>query len=198
MKRNVTVFIGVIIGLFLMLVIYLMLHSKFATVTSEPVPRETKKIEQVEKVVSASPMSNEDVNIESPDPNHEDLPTPQPFPLHEESKPATHLKQHADAKPPQGNELPFAIDWLSASEAVRMPTKDILSKSRVKSKESFEPRLITTRQEAVIHLNVNISFADTPSRAFESSDYFFFSAPLTQDFSAGFILNKKTGEISIW
>jgi hypothetical protein len=90
------------------------------------------------------------------------------------------------------------IHWLNDSEANRMPVKDMLSKARVKSKESFEPRPVKARQEASDYLNVNFSFADFPSRAFEATDYFFFSAPLTQDFSRGFVINKENGKIATW
>lgn len=175
-----------------------MLTPNSATLTSQPVASFPKKVEQAGKVVSANSTSNEDTQTKTPDPNHEDMPTPMFSPPQEDLKPTTQRKQYANAKPSERNDLPFAIEWMSDLEASRMPTKDILFKSKVKSKESFKPSPINTRKEATNYLNVNFSFANNPSRAFESSDYFFFSAPFTQDFSSGFIITKKTGEILTW
>lgn len=103
-----------------------------------------------------------------------------------------------EGQPVRATGFADSIHWLSDSEANRMPVKDMLAKARIKSKESFKPRPIKTRQEASDYLNVNFSFADFPSMAFESTGYFFFSAPLTQDFSRGFVINKENGEIATW
>lgn len=128
----------------------------------------------------------------------QNMPTPTSLPSQGEIKPINELKENTERLQLKRSNSPFAVDWLSDSEASQMPAKDLLSKAKLKSKESFIPRLINTRQEACNYLNVNFSFADFPSKAFESSGYFFFSAPLTQDFSKGFAINKETGEIATW
>jgi preprotein translocase subunit SecD len=196
MKRKVFVLIGVFTGV-LLLVFYVILTRNSAIVTSEHVANVTEKIDQTDKVVDSSFVSDSNTQNHSSDSKNDNTPQPLASPLQEESKP-TAFKQHADANPLAGTDMPFSIQWLSDSEARRIPFNDLLSKAKVQSRESIKLHPIKTRQEAANQLNVNISFANFPSKAFESSDHFFFSAPLTQDFSRGFIINKETGEISTW
>lgn len=58
------------------------------------------------------------------------------------------------------------------------------------------------RDEAVAHLEVNVSMALRPAIAFEDDAFFYFSGGTTayavKDFSKGMAISKATGEISEW
>lgn len=192
------VFIGMLAGGAVLLMIYISSSTQNPTnISSASVPSVSGKMGQANETVSQKLVSTDSNHSNSSDSKHQNAPDLVPSPLEEEAKTAA-IIQYADAKLLTRNDSPFAIQWLSDSEANRMHVKDLLSKAKVKSKESFTPSPVRTKQEASDHLNVSISFADFPSKAFESSDYFFFSAPLTQNFNKGFAIKKETGEIFTW
>jgi hypothetical protein len=182
---------------FLLLVIYIRSISKPATLASEFGKITPEPIEHSCDIDKSKFIPNSNGHTNSSNSKVENF-TDTGFPADQkESKPAE-FKKYNDAKQQSGNDFLFAVQWLNDSQAKQIPVKEILSKAKSKSKESFKSTPIKTRQEASDHLNVNVSFADPPSKAFESSDHFFFSAPLTQDFRRGFVINKETGEIRTW
>lgn len=189
--------IGALACVFLLMVVYTTITPNLETLIPEHRLSDPAKTVQVDKSVRQKVMPSANTHNESSDSKNIQLPAVVSSPVQRESK-STAFKQYADAEPLAEIESPFVIQWLNDSEASRMPVNDLLSKAKVQFRESIQLHPIKNRQEAANQLNVNVSFTDFPSKAFESADHFFFSAPLTQDFRRGFVINKKTGEISIW
>ncbi len=184
------------------LVFCLILVQDKASVTSAPVLPLVDKNGQEDKADRRTEMSKGDNNIKAVRSGAVNIRTLQPLPREETKVVVPCIDSIGDLESivsaRMKGEPNFPLAWLSDSEADRMPIKHILSKARFPSRGSSFQRQIVTKNEAAIFLSLRISFHILPSRAFESEDYFFFSAPATVDFRRGIIVMKKTGEIGFW
>jgi len=73
--------------------------------------------------------------------------SPLPFMTDSSPKSAEGMPKFSEAQPVRTIGLAGSIHWLSDSEAKQMPVNDLLSKAKVKSKESFEPRPVKTTEK---------------------------------------------------
>lgn len=156
--------------------------------------------EQSSRVIGSKFMPNDDLSDESTDAKSPTIPSANPMPAHSPLSGGQNIssKKYTSAKPLSSEDLPRAVRWLSDAEAQQIPLSELRSKAKAISRESFRSRPIRNREEAMSYLNNSFSFTKFPSVAFENTDYFFFSAPLTHDFSSGFSIDKTTGEIATW
>lgn len=129
---------------------------------------------------------------------------PSPKPMTENSpKPNDRLPEFSEGEPVKAKGLAGSIDWLGVNEAARFPFAQFRSNAvRLSPSESWKPRTIASREDAVAHLNVSLSMAVKPSVAFEDTEFFYFSGGNTaypvMDFSKGVAISKATGEIIVW
>jgi len=114
----------------------------------------------------------------------------------------SHPRKYSEAKLLQKKDLSFPIRWLNDVEIRGVSLIDLRAKSKPVSSKFGKLKPISTKKEAVNHLNMNISMALRPSTAYEDAECYYFSGGTTayavHDFSKGILIRKQDGEISIW
>lgn len=195
MNRKRIIFTALVAIVFVLLVAYIR-HNTTEPKNSTPI---------VLNVVPEAPK--EAVPRETPTPRSETdqiALQPSPKPMTESSpKPSDRLPKFSEGEPVKAKGLAASIDWLGVNEAARFPFAQLRSNAvRLSPSESWKPRTIASREEAVAHLNVSLSMAVKPSVAFEDNEFFYFSGGNTaypvKDFSKGVAISKATGEIIAW
>ncbi|MDR1180597.1 MAG: hypothetical protein LBL13_01265 [Bacteroidales bacterium] len=92
------------------------------------------------------------------------------------------------------------IKWSEIPSAIGLSTINQLLVDE--TNDTFTPKPVETRSEAILYFNENTIIPVVPTSAYESEDYYYFSGgtrtyPVT-DFSTGLAIEKKTGRIFSW
>lgn len=111
-------------------------------------------------------------------------------------------EQFAEGKPVREKGLARSVRWLNSEEASHMSFAQLPAKFKKLLADPLKRRQIGSRDEAVAHLEVNVSMALRPTVALEDDAFFYFSGGTTayavKDFSKGMAVSKATGEIFEW
>jgi len=193
MRRNLIFFTALVAGALVLLVAYIKPTSHSTTSTSVVLDVVSKVPE--EAVPQATPPRRPETALITPHPS--------PQPITDSSlKPNDRLPKFSEAEPLRAKGLAGSIHWLGANEASRFPFDQFRSNAVRLSSDSMKQRTIASREDAVAHLEVNLSMAVRPTVAFEDDDFFYFSGGNTaypvKDFSKGIAINRATGEITAW
>lgn len=194
MKRKLTIFTALAAIAFALLVAYIR-H------TTEP----KNSMPVVVNVVPEAPKEAFPRETPTPRPEIDQIALqPSPKPMTESSpNPNDRLPKFSEGEPVKAKGLAGSIDWLGVNEAASFSFVQFRSNAvRLSPSESWKPRTIASREDAVAHLNVSLSMAVKPSVAFEDNEFFYFSGGNTaypvKDFSKGVAISKATGEIIAW
>lgn len=193
MRRNLILFTVLLVGALVLSVAYIRRTPHPAN--SSPVVLEGAPKVPKEAIPQATPIRHTEITQITPQPS--------PPPMTESSpKPNDRLPKFSEGEPVRAKGLAGSIQWLGANETARFPFDQFRSKAVRISSDSLKQRPIASREDAVAHLNINLSMALRPSVAFEDDEFFYFSGGNTaypvKDFSKGIAINKATGEITAW
>ena len=113
------------------------------------------------------------------------------------------VSEFVRAHPLSERDSAAGVRWLSATEAARFQFDQFRSKAmRLSTSESWRPRIIRIREDAITYLNKSLSMALSPSIAFEDTAFFYFSGGNTayevKDFSQGIVISRATGDLMTW
>lgn len=110
--------------------------------------------------------------------------------------------QFASGRQLRENGLANTVLWLSEADVAGVDFKKIRSKASNLMNSPEKTKAIGSREEAVAHLEVNLSMAERPTAAYEDNEFFYFSGGTTaypvRDFSRGLMVSKATGQIREW
>lgn len=94
-----------------------------------------------------------------------------------------------------------SFEWVDRDSISDLLIKDIMEKKRSFMGAVVEPKAVT-RSTVCSHVNRSISMAVPPVKGIELDDFFLFSGGtrdrVVDDFSTGYVVEKKTGEIFEW
>jgi hypothetical protein len=195
MKMRTIAFTALAVGALVLLFAYTRFSSTStipSTVVFEATPIVRKEVIPQAPTLSARPETAQST------------PQPTPPPMTENSpKPNDQIPNFSQAQPVRAKGLAQSIRWLDANEAASFPFDKFRSTAvRLSPSDSWKPRIIAGREEAINYLNTNHSMARLPTVAFEDDEFFYFSGGNTaypvKEFSRGIAVSKATGEITAW